>query len=156
MFRTYFDVSSLYTYVCNQYMLQLWVTYLWLWGFSQVQERLQESEEREGLLGKRLTAALKQERELKFALETARQQRLGASFHFPFPSGIPAGMRAFQRTLQRLSERELSKSGARGAARLGDQVEATSAGFDRTGAAAEECGRGATQGFGGADRLRLQ
>ncbi|CAJ1351129.1 unnamed protein product, partial [Effrenium voratum] len=42
--------------------------------FSQVQERLQESEEREGLLGKRLTAALKQERELKFALETARQQ----------------------------------------------------------------------------------
>eukprot|EP00439_Symbiodinium_sp_Y106_P071975 s463_g13.t1 len=32
------------------------------------------SQEREGLLGKRLTAALKQERELKFALETARQQ----------------------------------------------------------------------------------
>ncbi|CAE8658691.1 unnamed protein product, partial [Polarella glacialis] len=42
--------------------------------FSDVQQRLRDSEEREGLLGKRLTTALKHESELNFAVESAKNE----------------------------------------------------------------------------------
>lgn len=71
--------------------------------FSQVQERLQESEEREGLLGKRLTAALKQERELKFALETARQQYESVSEEL---EGLQDSETKLKRQVQELIQRE--------------------------------------------------
>eukprot|EP00434_Breviolum_minutum_P022052 symbB.v1.2.019468.t1/scaffold1593.1/size164412/10 len=71
--------------------------------FSQVQERLQESEEREGLLGKRLTAALKQERELKFALETARQQYESVSEEL---EGLQDSETKLKRQVQELVQRE--------------------------------------------------
>lgn len=71
--------------------------------FSQVQERLQESEEREGLLGKRLTAALKQERELKFALETARQQYESVSEEL---EGLQDSETKLKRQVQDLIQRE--------------------------------------------------
>eukprot|EP00913_Durusdinium_trenchii_P009621 g9039.t1 len=71
--------------------------------FSQVQERLQESEDHLCLLGKRLTAALKQERELKFALETARQQYESVSEEL---EGLQDSETQLKRQVQELMERE--------------------------------------------------